>query len=1404
MRKLLPYEHQLIELLGTTKEDYLEFVAVQQEYKDPKAGTALDVRNADGGATAALVLTIVGTLFQVGAALLAPKPEVPDAGGRRRNREQRFAPTFGFNSTQELASYGDPVNLVYTNYDHNENGAVRVAGSLVWSAIENYGSSQFMQLLTVLGASDIKQIDYAKTAFGQTALLDVGENNSFIFSRNGGPPLFSNLEKGKTNLFPKNLKPASNKPACMVVKHDQKKLGFSQAYSPSTATSLGVFDVIPINVDVKSRDKDGKPEEANIAIELNSNQEDNNRWRNKNGTFRKGRNIELFFNNAGGGGGDKQPKKAAEDMRRQMVEALDFGSSYMLGTARFKFTGFVDNTNIDDGEVKAIFECVQAGRVPSTDYDLEDPASGDNSGLREEVESAIEILQDPHTEENVRTDKVIVTHPSSPYVNIKFEGQETVKWYPKITVEIELDGGKTKKVEYPSSTQGTYTFDKAGSIAYTETLKDELNGDKPVLKTKKVKKDVRRQIKALKALVDDIYAGVYDGGDDLPWGNNNYYVGRDPSETILDVNINEVTVRDIHAASGSNFTLHGYDKGIIGLGVDVSNSSNDSVFFSFIYIDRDDKWHFFNFNGIGKDQQKSDEPLVFPNDPRLDTRRTRLANAKDELQAENKKKSDLDKDITTITPDAKDPTSPSNKKELLNKGTALDLVDYTVDIGDIEDKIEKRRKKVNDRIKRNYEKMHKLAVNIIDDDIDYLEAIKEAIPSGNETDRDGTKAVRSKMKELIKQKEAALDELIKIDENWDEYRQSFDNTFFSKCLVKYETASYDTISECNVVKLSLKTKLFRRISGRQKKYGDKKVEEYSASDNGVKSRMVFFRVRYSAEGFSEDLVPYIFAIRRGSEADFYTQLSFFHKTKAKWRFTLEPVYDLTAEWRGNSFTKYAYIDNSDTMQTLTTDNGAVFFWSGKIVNASAARGYYPDEAEHGPTQTNEWDMFSVNSDTQIQFSFESGPEVALTAVTEQQLDDSYGSKYSDMAMMAIGLYAGRGVQDLRNITALVKKGKGCRTVANPDTTDSNSSSYAPDIFVDTVLDRANGIGKYIDKSAIDLNSLDLAHKFCIENHLPTYDTSISAVEMYMDGMIADVGSWREFWINAAPFSLLELARKNGKDTLVPALPVNGSGNAAESNGLPIEVQISALFTAGNILQGSYKEEFLNYGTATEDLIASVIYREYNDEELFSTKRSVEVRLKGKGLNSSEAIRETFDLSQFVTQREQAIMFGKLLCNQRHYIRKGIEFKTFPSQALIEPGAFVYVDVGLKTWDSYSSGIVMENGELNAPLNDQLAAGTYSFLLYDSNAGTVEAKELTVTETGGKNIASGLLSSDVGKMFVMGQEQPRKRVYRIAEVAIEEEGEVSVKAIEYPCFEESGKVRARIADFRNSNFTIKAS
>ena len=56
MRKLLPYEYDLIDTLGVSKEEYLEFIALQEIYTDPKEGTALDIRNEVG--TIALILTI--------------------------------------------------------------------------------------------------------------------------------------------------------------------------------------------------------------------------------------------------------------------------------------------------------------------------------------------------------------------------------------------------------------------------------------------------------------------------------------------------------------------------------------------------------------------------------------------------------------------------------------------------------------------------------------------------------------------------------------------------------------------------------------------------------------------------------------------------------------------------------------------------------------------------------------------------------------------------------------------------------------------------------------------------------------------------------------------------------------------------------------------------------------------------------------------------------------------------------------------------------------------------------------------------------------------------------------------------------------------------------------------------
>jgi hypothetical protein len=439
--------------------------------------------------------------------------------------------------------------------------------------------------------------------------------------------------------------------------------------------------------------------------------------------------------------------------------------------------------------------------------------------------------------------------------------------------------------------------------------------------------------------------------------------------------------------------------------------------------------------------------------------------------------------------------------------------------------------------------------------------------------------------------------------------------------------------------------------------------------------------------------------------------------------------------------------------------------------------------ERGPLYTNEWDLFSNRSDTQVQFSFDGGPEFRITSVTEQQAE-SIAGKYANLSMMALGVFSGRGVQDLRAITAYVTQGKSSWIVnesTGARTYSADSTSYAPDIFADTVLDRDNGIGKYAKSEGIDWNGLALAKRFCKNNGLGT--------QLFMDGVIADITSWRQFWVENAPFSLLEFARVGGRETLIPAVPTNTAGAANR------EVNISALFTTGNILEGSYKEEFIDYGDSTQDIIATVIYRETETQDVFPRNASVQVQLSDVAENN--AIRQTFDASQFVTLREQAILFGKLVCNQRRHIRRGIEFKTFPTDSPISPGAYIYVDIGLQTWDGITSGVIMEGGELNAPLTDSIANGSYSVLTYKNDQAAQSFAGVGVT-----NGTAASLASKAGYMFVLGAQSNRKRVFRVTEVQMDEEGEVTVKAMEHPCEAVGNQLLSRIANFSGGLFNVR--
>jgi hypothetical protein len=1065
-RKLMPYEHQLVDALGISKKEYLDFVAQQQLYSDPKEGTILDIRN-EPFSTVALILVIVGTILQVIGALLLKEE---DQKGTTQTRDEVFAPRAGFNSLQKLADYGDPVHLVYTDINTNKQGGVRVSTSLLWSSVKSFGSSQYVQLLLLIGAGGIGEIDPERSAFGQTPLRDlIAQNYWLYFEPNAtGALRVRNLLQGSEYKKDPGTDGAGGN---TIYRIDPTKGaqgdGFSHAISPSTSNVFGVYSPVAINVNIEVRNADG--DIVSSANQITARGLLGWGANAPSGTLiAKGERLTITLNATMGTGGSIATQEARES-RRAASNAFDSAGVMKLGSAKFSIVS-LSRGSTDDGIMKVQLVCVEGGRAPSKAY--------------------------------------------------------------------------------------------------------------------RVQSTFRR----------------------------------------------------------------------------------------------------------------------------------------------------------------------------------------------------------------------------------------------------------------------------------------FDDTFFIKALVKIETAKYETISPCHIVDFAIKARVWRRISGRQEKYGTKERPGYPTTDNGLKPRSAMFLVKYKKRN---DLgrfnyVKGIFIVRRAADVDNFVYFRFNSNERdaAHWQFEIEPVHDPVAEFAtagrlnfpSGGF-RFFYLENAGAGVRIPLEDGASLSFTGR---ALASNDKLPPR-NNGPLDTNEWDLFSNTADTQLQFSFDQGPEFVVTAVTEQIVEnfDRYPGLYHDLSLAGFNMYSGRNVQDLRSLSMFVNKGRRCRllrtagvvngigwgqpsfgpyylpfnkiigtveivpgtsyfiaTIGNSDwsaaglrnppvvgevfvakaavtgTGRVRAGGYAnraPDIFLDTILDGNDGIGKYSgDLFAIDIEQLARSKKFCERNKL------------FMDGLIAQPESWRQFWANNAPFSLLELAKIDGREALIPGVPYDKSSGKIASRETGVTVPISALFNPGNILEGSYKEEFIDYGTSTEDVIVTIIYRDNERDGAFPRKNSVEIKLKSA--NEDSALRETIDASQFVTNEAQAILLGKLLCQTRRHSRRAIEFKTFPTDSYVGPSAYIYVELAQNQWDRIYSGTIGKGGELNLPIADAVKDGDYQFLMYNPNSTYTEGagndecpdqaednKQATGTLFRGAiavaNGSAAALRGLEGYVFVLGKVVRGKRTFRVTEVSMDEEGEVTVRAVEHPTDED---------------------
>ena len=294
---LLPYERALIASVGMSAEDYEEYLRWAQQ----KQG---DLREAEVVAgPAVLVPTLislaVGVLFTVVGVLLAPKPKA--LGGQQKQKQirnkqgdsetgrSRFNPTYGFDTSTELGTYGTPLPIHFGSYVNAEDrervvrswpkdsetellcspcvdyvasdtgsGGMVVSPSLVWSRMYSMGKGQLFQGMYVVGEKMVSKEDPALAGIwiGNNTLDKIHDQNfAFYYDDEGQEGRLRSIDL----LYGTHDKSSSGNPFLAAkakgyrswaepfpapVCDRERSSGFSMTYSLSNQSAFGVYSPI--------------------------------------------------------------------------------------------------------------------------------------------------------------------------------------------------------------------------------------------------------------------------------------------------------------------------------------------------------------------------------------------------------------------------------------------------------------------------------------------------------------------------------------------------------------------------------------------------------------------------------------------------------------------------------------------------------------------------------------------------------------------------------------------------------------------------------------------------------------------------------------------------------------------------------------------------------------------------------------------------------------------------------------------------------------------------------------------------------------------------------------------------------------------------------------------------------
>ena len=381
-------------------------------------------------------------------------------------------------------------------------------------------------------------------------------------------------------------------------------------------------------------------------------------------------------------------------------------------------------------------------------------------------------------------------------------------------------------------------------------------------------------------------------------------------------------------------------------------------------------------------------------------------------------------------------------------------------------------------------------------------------------------------------------------------------------------------------------------------------------------------------------------------------------------------------------------------------------------------------------------------------SNESGPEHQIVYVNEfvsnETLAEYYGMSTLGFTVKSSGQLGGIG-----QIRAWVPTGINVYRLIERDTKPSNLFA---DLVYYLLTSKSQGVGNVVPTELIDVESLTTTAQY------------LRANKIFFDGVVEDSDSLRSFLYDNAALQLCNFTIKNGRFGMMPALPYDSSYQISTT-----PIAIEQIFTSGNIIQDSLQVQYID-AAQRANFRALVTWRVTVENDL-PTQASALVDWADIPEGSRSTTQQTFDLTDFCTNRAQALKTARFLLSIRRRVTHTVSFKTVPDALGIQPGSYIRVITEATTYSATNNGGITDAGTLVSVTS--IANGSYDALIYNPTTSAVTEQRITIQNNTVTNTALR------GCLFTLLSLQTSASVYQVEQLTLDEDGLVNISAVEVP-------------------------